>query len=189
MTPARRSAVSTARRIACSAASRLTTTPDLMPRERWWPKPSTSIAWVRPRIASASSASFGVEPRDQAADLGRPDVEDRDDRRAARHWPARLFGGAEELHQAAVPFFARLLALLEQVGARRLAPSSVRRKTSRLGRRMSIAAISREKHAMPVVERDGLDQRARRILLGQHDLDAVRRARRSSAGRRRARPP
>ena len=52
VTPAMRSAASTARRIACSAASRLTTTPDLMPRERWWPMPSTSIEWVRPRSAS-----------------------------------------------------------------------------------------------------------------------------------------
>ena len=52
VSPAMRSAASTARRIACSAASRSTTTPDLMPRERWWPMPSTSIAWVRPRSTS-----------------------------------------------------------------------------------------------------------------------------------------
>ncbi len=80
VTPAMRSAASTARRIACSAASRLVTTPDLMPRERWWPMPSTSIEWVRPRSASLGVAR--LQPGDQAADLARADIEHGDDRAA-----------------------------------------------------------------------------------------------------------
>jgi hypothetical protein len=52
VSPAIRSAESTASRIACSAWSRSTTAPALMPRERWKPKPSTSIEWVRPGSTS-----------------------------------------------------------------------------------------------------------------------------------------
>ena len=51
---AMRSAPSTASRIACSASSRSTTTPDLMPRERVEAKPSTSIECVRRRSVSPS---------------------------------------------------------------------------------------------------------------------------------------
>ena len=54
VTSAMRSAASTASRIACSASSRSTTTPDLMPRERVEAKPSTSTECVRRRSASLS---------------------------------------------------------------------------------------------------------------------------------------
>ena len=46
-TPAVRSAASTAWRMASSAWARLTTLPAFMPRALVWPKPTTSMAWLR----------------------------------------------------------------------------------------------------------------------------------------------
>ena len=86
VTSAMRSAASTARRIACSASSRSTTTPDLMPRERVEAKPSTSTGCVRRRSASPSRG-FSRAIRQQI--LRRADVEHADGHRAAR---------AERLH-------------------------------------------------------------------------------------------
>ncbi len=57
-TPDMRSAASTARRIAPSAASRSTIAPAFTPRERWWPMPSTRQRWVR--SGSAAESSIGV---------------------------------------------------------------------------------------------------------------------------------
>ena len=81
-TPAMRSAASTARRIAFSASSMSTTTPALRPRERWWPMPR-----MRQRVRAAAQQVGRVgrhQPRDQAHDLGRADVEHGQDRALAR---------------------------------------------------------------------------------------------------------
>ena len=55
---AERSARSNACRMAASAASRSTTAPAFMPRASVWPKPTTSMLWLRRR--STSCGAFGL---------------------------------------------------------------------------------------------------------------------------------
>ena len=91
-------------------------------------------------------ARFGrSEPRDEAADLGRADVEDRNDRRTARE--TAPFGSAEHTHQVFV--LPRLAIFSRSLSAASWAttPASVNRTIRCPGWRRSIAAISRESTA------------------------------------------
>ncbi len=103
-TDAMRSAPSTAWRIASSAWPRLTTPPAFMPRATVWPKPTTSM-----RMAAAGQhllRRVRPQPRDQAGDLARTDIERGDQSAAPRR--DRLHLGRQAVMEgahASPPFF------------------------------------------------------------------------------------
>ena len=89
-----------------------------------------------------------LQPRDQAADLGRADVEDRDDRAVAA---GRAASGrrSRTASRVGLCLLRQLLALLEHGWRAPSCPSSVSRTTIRSVRRRSTAAMSRESSPLP----------------------------------------
>ena len=126
------------------------------------------------------------QPRDQAADLARSDVEDRDDGRPARQ---RAHSDSVEPNSLTCSPFPSSAASRAPRGVPCVAraPSSVRRTTSRSASLRSTAAISRERRPFSPSSATTGDQRGAGILLGQKDLRRRCRGRCSSAGRRPAR--
>ena len=141
VSPAMRSAASTASRIACSALSRSTTTPDFTPRDFWWPMPMTCDLMG----AAAQQLAFAdrLQPGDHAAHLARADVEHGDDAGAARR---AVLLGAEPAH-IFFPGFDLVFMPSCARSSRRCgatAASGVSCTTSRSANRMSTAAMSRD---------------------------------------------
>ena len=180
-TLAMRSAASTARRIACSAASRSTMAPPFSPRERWWPMPRMRARCVRPaqRVRSRQPGPAGptrhttllvpTSSTDSTA-LLRGDSGFRRGVRLGLRWLTWRFPLA---------CFGRALS----ISARAAAASSPRRITTRSGWRRSMASTSLVENLVVALAAPTDGSRASRgALLRQLHVDAIVHLQRSSGG-------
>ena len=156
VSPAMRSAASTASRMACSARSRSTTTPDFTPCDFWWPMPMTWTWCVRPRRIWLSLARLQLG--DHAADLARADIEHRDDAGAARRG---VLLTAKPAHIVLPRLLLGGLGLLVERGCRGASTRFRRqlRSTSRSSSRRSTAAMSRDSSPFSRSSREHFGQR------------------------------
>ena len=166
-----RSAASTASRIACSALSRSTTTPDFTPRDFWWPMPmhlrlvraaAQQLAFARAASACAIMQHTLLEPTSSTVTTP--------ERRAGPFFcaPSQLIPSSP-----ASTWLHGFMRFVQRGRRGATAASGVSCTTRRPASRMSTAAMSRDSRPASRSIVDELGDRLILAVLGQLDRDAV----------------